>query len=170
MLKYIYIVDNLFLWFSLLCVFFVCVFLTMSRFLEYGEHNGHMYGTSLDSVQDVLDNGKICVIDLEPHVGVIYDYQKHTSYVFIISLAANSDAHAHICLFQCINSVRTKKLKPYIIYVRPPSPARMKQTRKDPHFLSNRYIKRYFYVRYAFDVSCNTFVSDNRLIRCYERK
>ncbi len=42
----------------------------MSRFLEYGEHNGHMYGTSLDSVQDVLDNGKICVIDLEPHVGV----------------------------------------------------------------------------------------------------
>ncbi|KTG38969.1 hypothetical protein cypCar_00003240 [Cyprinus carpio] len=82
------------------------------RFLEYGEHNGHMYGTSLDSFQDVLDNGKICVIDLEPH---------------------------------CIHSVRTKKLKPYIIFVRPPSPARMKQTRKDPHFLSNRYIKRYFY-------------------------
>uniref|UniRef100_A0A673I8Q9 MAGUK p55 subfamily member 4-like n=1 Tax=Sinocyclocheilus rhinocerous TaxID=307959 RepID=A0A673I8Q9_9TELE len=82
------------------------------KFLEYGQHNGHMYGTSLDSVQDVLDNGKICVIDLEPH---------------------------------CIHSVRTKKLKPYIIYVRPPSPARMKQTRKDPHFLSNRYIKRYFY-------------------------
>ncbi|XP_058644210.1 MAGUK p55 subfamily member 4 [Onychostoma macrolepis] len=81
------------------------------KFLEYGEHNGHMYGTSLDSVQDVLDNGKICVIDLEPH---------------------------------CIHSVRSKKLKPYIIYVRPPSPARMKQTRKDPHFLSNRYIKRYF--------------------------
>uniref|UniRef100_A0A8C1D5X6 MAGUK p55 scaffold protein 4 n=1 Tax=Cyprinus carpio carpio TaxID=630221 RepID=A0A8C1D5X6_CYPCA len=82
------------------------------KFLEYGEHNGHMYGTSLDSFQDVLDNGKICVIDLEPH---------------------------------CIHSVRTKKLKPYIIFVRPPSPARMKQTRKDPHFLSNRYIKRYFY-------------------------
>uniref|UniRef100_A0A671KYS0 MAGUK p55 subfamily member 4-like n=1 Tax=Sinocyclocheilus anshuiensis TaxID=1608454 RepID=A0A671KYS0_9TELE len=82
------------------------------KFLEYGEHNGHMYGTSLDSVQDVLDNGKLCVIDLEPH---------------------------------CIHSVRTKKLKPYIIYVRPPSPACMKQTRKDPHFLSNRYIKRYFY-------------------------
>lgn len=138
-------------------VFFV--FLTMSRFLEYGEHNGHMYGTSLDSVQDVLDNGKICVIDLEPHVGVIYVYQNHT-YVFIISLIAKSDAHAHICLFQCIHSVRTKKLKPYIIYVRPPSPARMKQTRKDPHFLSNRYIKRYFYVRYAFDISCGIF-SDN---------
>uniref|UniRef100_A0A672T6T4 Guanylate kinase-like domain-containing protein n=1 Tax=Sinocyclocheilus grahami TaxID=75366 RepID=A0A672T6T4_SINGR len=69
----------------------------------YSGHNGHMYGTSLDSAQDVLDNGKICVIDLEPHVGVIYVYQNHT-YVFIISLVANN-----------------------------------------PHFLSNRYIKRYFY-------------------------
>ncbi|XP_016315725.1 MAGUK p55 subfamily member 4-like [Sinocyclocheilus anshuiensis] len=82
------------------------------KFLEYGEHNGHMYGTSLDSVKDVLDNGKICVIDLEPH---------------------------------CIHSVRTKTLKPYIIFVRPPSPARMRQTRKDPHFLANSYIKRCFH-------------------------
>uniref|UniRef100_A0A673NNB8 MAGUK p55 subfamily member 4-like n=1 Tax=Sinocyclocheilus rhinocerous TaxID=307959 RepID=A0A673NNB8_9TELE len=76
------------------------------KFLEYGEHNGHMYGTSLDSVKDVLDNGKICVIDLEPH---------------------------------CIHSVRTKKLKPYIIFVRPPSPTRMRQTRKDPHFLDKDF-------------------------------
>lgn len=30
-----------------------------------------MYGTSLDSIKEVLDNGKICVIDLEPHVSVI---------------------------------------------------------------------------------------------------
>ncbi|XP_068079664.1 MAGUK p55 subfamily member 4 isoform X3 [Danio rerio] len=82
------------------------------KFYEYEEHNGHMYGTSLDSVKDVLDNGKICVIDIEPH---------------------------------CIQSVRNKMLKPYIIYVRPPSPEGMRQTRKDPHFLANRYIKRYFH-------------------------
>ncbi|XP_077071485.1 MAGUK p55 subfamily member 4 isoform X2 [Siphateles boraxobius] len=82
------------------------------KFLEYGEDNGHMYGTSLDSIKDVLDSGKICVIDLEPN---------------------------------CINSVRTKKLKPYIIFVRPPSPECMRQTRKDPHFLANSYIKRYFH-------------------------
>ncbi|TRY83697.1 hypothetical protein DNTS_034391 [Danionella cerebrum] len=81
------------------------------KFFEYGEHNGHMYGTSFDSVKDVVDSGKICVIDLEPH---------------------------------CINSVRTKKLKPYIIFVRPPSPESMRQTRKDPRFLANSYIKRYF--------------------------
>uniref|UniRef100_A0A669Q9H8 Membrane palmitoylated protein 4 n=1 Tax=Phasianus colchicus TaxID=9054 RepID=A0A669Q9H8_PHACC len=37
------------------------------RMLEYGEYKGYMYGTSIDAVRTVLDEGKICVIDLEPH-------------------------------------------------------------------------------------------------------
>ncbi|XP_042730688.1 MAGUK p55 subfamily member 4 [Lagopus leucura] len=37
------------------------------RMLEYGEYKGYMYGTSVDAVRTVLDEGKICVIDLEPH-------------------------------------------------------------------------------------------------------
>ncbi|KAM6178369.1 MAGUK p55 subfamily member 4 [Rhynchocyon petersi] len=36
------------------------------RMLEYGEYKGHLYGTSVDAVQAVLDEGKICVLDLEP--------------------------------------------------------------------------------------------------------
>ncbi|XP_074220271.1 MAGUK p55 subfamily member 4 isoform X2 [Camelus bactrianus] len=36
------------------------------RMLEYGEYKGHLYGTSVDAVQAVLDGGKICVMDLEP--------------------------------------------------------------------------------------------------------
>ncbi|KAM9828659.1 MAGUK p55 subfamily member 4 isoform 1-T2 [Syngnathus typhle] len=36
-----------------------------SRFLEYGEYKGHLYGTSREAVRDVLNNGKICVIDIE---------------------------------------------------------------------------------------------------------
>ncbi|KAK1336545.1 hypothetical protein QTO34_002576 [Cnephaeus nilssonii] len=36
------------------------------RMLEYGEYKGHLYGTSVDAVQAVLDAGKICVMDLEP--------------------------------------------------------------------------------------------------------
>uniref|UniRef100_A0A8C2NGH4 Membrane palmitoylated protein 4 n=1 Tax=Capra hircus TaxID=9925 RepID=A0A8C2NGH4_CAPHI len=45
------------------------------RMLEYGEYKGHLYGTSVDAVQAVLDDGKICVMDLEPQVGlnVIFD-------------------------------------------------------------------------------------------------
>uniref|UniRef100_A0A803XSH2 MAGUK p55 scaffold protein 4 n=1 Tax=Meleagris gallopavo TaxID=9103 RepID=A0A803XSH2_MELGA len=37
------------------------------RMLEYGEYRGYMYGTSIDAVRTVLNEGKICVIDLEPH-------------------------------------------------------------------------------------------------------
>lgn len=114
----------------------------MSRFLEYGEHNGHMYGTSLDSVKDVLDSGKICVIDIEPHVSVI------SMFLFTVSL----QTVMYIYIFQCIHSVRTKKLKPYIIFVRPPSPECMKQTRRDPNFVANSFIKRSFKVRWLFRI------------------
>lgn len=38
------------------------------RMLEYGEYKGYLYGTSIDAVRSVLDEGKICVIDLEPQV------------------------------------------------------------------------------------------------------
>ncbi|XP_040840334.1 MAGUK p55 subfamily member 4 [Ochotona curzoniae] len=36
------------------------------RMLEYGEYKGHLYGTSVDAVQAVLNDGKVCVMDLEP--------------------------------------------------------------------------------------------------------
>lgn len=36
--------------------------------LEYGEYKGHLYGTSMDAVHAVLDEGKICIVDLEPYV------------------------------------------------------------------------------------------------------
>uniref|UniRef100_A0A3B4ZLV7 Membrane palmitoylated protein 4 n=1 Tax=Stegastes partitus TaxID=144197 RepID=A0A3B4ZLV7_9TELE len=38
-----------------------------NRFVEYGEYKGSLYGTSIESVRDVLDSGKICVIDIEPN-------------------------------------------------------------------------------------------------------
>uniref|UniRef100_A0A3Q2Y5Z4 MAGUK p55 scaffold protein 4 n=1 Tax=Hippocampus comes TaxID=109280 RepID=A0A3Q2Y5Z4_HIPCM len=38
-----------------------------SRFLEYGEYKGNLYGTSREAVRDVLNSGKICVIDIEPN-------------------------------------------------------------------------------------------------------
>lgn len=36
--------------------------------LEYGEYKGNLYGTSVDAVQTVLDEGKVCIVDLEPQV------------------------------------------------------------------------------------------------------
>lgn len=34
--------------------------------LEYGEHGGNLYGTKLDSVREVVDSGRMCVLDCSP--------------------------------------------------------------------------------------------------------
>ncbi|XP_066542029.1 MAGUK p55 subfamily member 4 [Hoplias malabaricus] len=81
------------------------------KFIEYGEHKGHLYGTCYDSIKNVLDSGKNCIIDIEPH---------------------------------CIQAVRTKMLKPYIIFVKPPSVERMKLTRRDAKFIACSYFKKTF--------------------------
>ena len=36
------------------------------EFLEYGELNGHLYGTKLDSIRAIIDEGKTCVLDPSP--------------------------------------------------------------------------------------------------------
>ncbi|XP_068612718.1 MAGUK p55 subfamily member 4 [Brachionichthys hirsutus] len=38
-----------------------------NRLVEYGEYNGTLYGTSVESVRDVLNSGKICIVDIEPN-------------------------------------------------------------------------------------------------------
>ncbi|XP_035774225.1 MAGUK p55 subfamily member 6-like isoform X3 [Anopheles albimanus] len=37
-----------------------------NKFLEFGEHHGNLYGTHLDSIRDVIRQGKMCVLDCSP--------------------------------------------------------------------------------------------------------
>ncbi|XP_068594378.1 MAGUK p55 subfamily member 7-like [Cebidichthys violaceus] len=37
------------------------------RFVEYGRYRGHYYGTSLDSVDRVMAEGKVCLLDVHPN-------------------------------------------------------------------------------------------------------
>ncbi|KAM3917431.1 MAGUK p55 subfamily member 4 [Leptodactylus fuscus] len=80
-------------------------------FLEYGEYKGHMYGTSMDTVKEVLDAGKICIIDLEP---------------------------------QGVTSARTHELKPYVIFIKPPSRNCMRQTRRNASIITDYYVNQRF--------------------------
>ncbi|KAM3857057.1 MAGUK p55 subfamily member 4 [Diretmus argenteus] len=82
-----------------------------NRFLEYGEHKGNLYGTSMEAVRHVLTSRKICVIDIEPNA---------------------------------IQAVRTHELRAYVIYVKPPPPDRLRETRRDAHITSNYYISQPF--------------------------
>lgn len=36
------------------------------KYIEWGEFNGNIYGTKLDSIHDVTMNGKMCVLDVSP--------------------------------------------------------------------------------------------------------
>ncbi|XP_038839191.1 MAGUK p55 subfamily member 4-like, partial [Salvelinus namaycush] len=81
------------------------------RFLEYGEYKGYLYGTSIDAVRDVIDSGRMCVIDIEPH---------------------------------SILSVRNKKFKPYVVFIKPPSTERLRQTRRDARVITSYVVNRPF--------------------------
>ena len=37
-------------------------------YLEYGEFNGNLYGTKLETVHQTIQSGKMCVLDVNPTV------------------------------------------------------------------------------------------------------
>ena len=39
-----------------------------NQFIEYGEHKGHYYGTSLAAIRDVVKKGKVCILAVNPKV------------------------------------------------------------------------------------------------------
>ena len=41
-----------------------------SRYLEHGEYDGNLYGTKIDSIHQVVDTGRTCILDVNPQVGV----------------------------------------------------------------------------------------------------
>ncbi|XP_053147679.1 protein PALS1 isoform X2 [Hemicordylus capensis] len=63
------------------------------KFIEHGEFEKNLYGTSIDSVRQVINSGKICLLNL------------HT---------------------QSLKSLRNSDLKPYIIFIAPPSQERLR--------------------------------------------
>lgn len=71
-----------------------------SKFIEYGEYKGNLYGTSSESVKAIVNAGHVCI--LNPH-------------------------------YQALKMLRTSQLKPYIVYIQPPSLDVLKDTRNAVH-------------------------------------
>lgn len=56
------------------------------KFLEYGEHNNHLYGTSLDSIRDVIKQGRMCVLDCSPNaLKILHNSSEFMPYVIFIA-------------------------------------------------------------------------------------
>ncbi|XP_058447802.1 protein PALS2 isoform X4 [Malaya genurostris] len=57
-----------------------------NRFLEHGEHNGNLYGTHLDSIRDVIRQGKMCVLDCAPSaLKILHNSAEFMPYVIFIA-------------------------------------------------------------------------------------
>ncbi|XP_053209648.1 MAGUK p55 subfamily member 2-like, partial [Panonychus citri] len=39
------------------------------KYLEWGQFDGHLYGTKLDSIRAIIRSGKMCILDCNPQVG-----------------------------------------------------------------------------------------------------
>uniref|UniRef100_A0A1B6L093 MAGUK p55 subfamily member 6 n=2 Tax=Graphocephala atropunctata TaxID=36148 RepID=A0A1B6L093_9HEMI len=56
------------------------------QFLEYGEHNGHLYGTTLESIRDVIHQGKMCILDCgPPALKILHNSSEFMPYVIFVA-------------------------------------------------------------------------------------
>lgn len=39
-----------------------------SRYLEHGEYDGNLYGLKIDSIHEVVEAGRVCILDANPEV------------------------------------------------------------------------------------------------------
>ena len=54
--------------------------------LEYGEHQGDIYGTKLDSVREIIASGRICVLDCSPSaLKILYNSNEYMPYVVFLA-------------------------------------------------------------------------------------
>ncbi|KAG8193351.1 hypothetical protein JTE90_022980 [Oedothorax gibbosus] len=56
-----------------------------NKYLEYGEHNGHLYGTKLESVRAILRAGKMCILDCNPQGLKILKTSEFMPYVVFLA-------------------------------------------------------------------------------------
>ncbi|XP_014249613.1 MAGUK p55 subfamily member 6 isoform X2 [Cimex lectularius] len=56
------------------------------QMLEYGEHNRHLYGTSLDKIREVINQGKMCILDCSPGaLKILHNSSEFMPYVIFIA-------------------------------------------------------------------------------------
>ncbi|XP_072927723.1 MAGUK p55 subfamily member 2b isoform X5 [Hemitrygon akajei] len=54
------------------------------RYLEHGEYEGNLYGTKIDSIHEVVESGKICILDANPQALKVLRTSEFMPYVVFI--------------------------------------------------------------------------------------
>lgn len=64
------------------------------RYLEHGEYDGNLYGTKIDSIHEVVNTGRTCILDVNPQVSVFpLNISRSHIFIFIIHLFAYLKVH-----------------------------------------------------------------------------
>ncbi|PRD27864.1 UNVERIFIED_CONTAM: Mpp6 [Trichonephila clavipes] len=74
-----------------------------NKYLEYGEHNGHLYGTKLESVRAIIRAGKMCILDCNPQTASFTTN-------FILSKF----------LVKALKILKTSEFMPYVVFIAAP--------------------------------------------------
>jgi guanylate kinase len=54
------------------------------EYLEWGEFNGNLYGTKLNTIRQVIQSGKMCIVDCAPKALKILSNQEYMPYVVFV--------------------------------------------------------------------------------------
>ncbi|XP_044855527.1 MAGUK p55 subfamily member 2 isoform X2 [Mauremys mutica] len=54
------------------------------RYLEHGEYEGNLYGTKIDSIHEVVESGKMCILDVNPQAVKVLRTAEFVPYVVFI--------------------------------------------------------------------------------------
>lgn len=54
------------------------------RYLEHGEYDGNLYGTKIDSIHEVEEAGRICILDVNPQALKVLRTSEFLPYVVFI--------------------------------------------------------------------------------------
>ncbi|CAB1350696.1 unnamed protein product [Coregonus sp. 'balchen'] len=55
------------------------------RYLEHGEYDGNLYGTKMDSIHEVVDTGRTCILDVNPQALKVLKTAEFMPYVVFIA-------------------------------------------------------------------------------------
>ena len=53
------------------------------RYIEFGKHKQHLYGIKVDSVLEVVESGRMCVLDVNPQVRVRAYGDHHSQFLVL---------------------------------------------------------------------------------------
>ncbi|XP_019624646.1 PREDICTED: MAGUK p55 subfamily member 5-like isoform X4 [Branchiostoma belcheri] len=76
------------------------------KFVEHGEYEKNIYGTSLDAIRRVINSNKVCVLNLHPQ-----------------------DDQPAVALIRALKILKSSDLKPFIVFVAPPGLEKLRQLR-----------------------------------------